>query len=619
LQRNQKTAIISNAAFLATVIVTTVIGYVIAPYLVIAWIIYICVMVNTNNIKENEYAIYLFGISLAMLYQVSLLGSHVIGADINSELMFSRMAMNEGLDWNYPHQYVSSIVVTVVVPVVSRVLHTSPVWIYKAVLPIAMAAVTPIMYLAWKNEVTAKKAFWAGIFFCIVPVVTLEIVGIGKTMAAEMFMAIAILVLVRKDSSWKFKAIILIILTALCMICHYAVGLTVICMMLVCIGMLCIGKLTKWSILLGNKVTMIALSVTMVASGAIGYVYFSNTSDGMIMEVVGRIVRLSSTVRHTAITMQELDTLKELSEEERLYYYEHGYKAFLETADQQHYLVLQPDMVLAGVGLDIMQTKGWQTAFRIIQYITELLIILGVIRILRKKTTFSPIYIAGVASGLVVLMCCIFVPKFSRILNMTRFYQLSLFWLAPVMIVGIDSIKENSKWIPCGVLLVYFAFTSGLVFEFAGYDRVNTLNPPPSIALSNDRISLYGIHNADDLACAEWLAYESDKDIPIVSDLHSKRLLQSYFYEYPRLRKFHIDGYVQPRWTAWNLPEGNYYVFLSTWNVESEQFMTHENEKQVLDKSPGVRYPQPIPNWLFGNAVVYRNGNSVVTLHKEGE
>lgn len=60
--------------------------------------------------------------------------------------------------------------------------------------------------------------------------------------------------------------------------------------------------------------------------------------------------------------------------------------------------------------------------------------------------------------------------------------------------------------VTCVLLLAYFLFTSGLVFEAVGSETIDKVDMPYSVALSDDRIGVLEVANEDDVACARWLA-----------------------------------------------------------------------------------------------------------------
>jgi hypothetical protein len=113
------------------------------------------------------------------------------------------------------------------------------------------------------------------------------------------------------------------------------------------------------------------------------------------------------------------------------------------TDNRSSYLYNQEYTVQMGIGLDFLDQPIEGKLFRIAQYLTQLLIIIGSIRLLlyHRKYRFSSEFVAGVGCSFLLLLTCIFVPQFSLILNMPRFYQISLFFLAPMLVIGCDAVS----------------------------------------------------------------------------------------------------------------------------------------------------------------------------------
>ena len=145
------------------------------------------------------------------------------------------------------------------------------------------------------------------------------------------------------------------------------------------------------------------------------------------------------------------------------------------------------------------------------------------------------------------------------------------------------------------VLLDYYAFTSGLVFELTKSEAVGQLDTPYSIALSNERIRLVGVSNEDDLACAKWVVEETDSSIPILTDYCGISLI--------------IDHSDAGRHVV-EKPEGEYYIFLTTWNTQQGEMVQGWFE--------GLREYTPLPD-LDEATVVYQRGDAVVYEVKGGE
>ena len=199
------------------------------------------------------------------------------------------------------------------------------------------------------------------------------------------------------------------------------------------------------------------------------------------------------------------------------------------------YVNQQSGMVRAGIGLDFMSVPIEGKVFRVVQYSTQILIVLGLVRLWkkRKEYNFTLEFVACILAGFALLGACIFIPFFSNILNMTRYYHMSLFFLAPLLVLGCEMVW-NKRWFLPTLLLVYFMFTSGLVFEAIQSNAIEKVSLPYSLSLSSGRTGIGGVYNKDDLACAKWIASESNQEFFILTDVNTKRLLQGFMERLPR-------------------------------------------------------------------------------------
>ena len=155
-----------------------------------------------------------------------------------------------------------------------------------------------------------------------------------------------------------------------------------------------------------------------------------------------------------------------------------------------------------------------------------------------------------------------------------------------------------STWPIAGIVLVYFAFTSGGIFEVTGSEMTGSLDTPYSIALSAERTGVVGVYNDDDVACAQWLAYEANPEVPIVGGYNGRLLVASFVSPVPRLK----DAiHVAPPMFARGIPD-HCYVFFTTWNVEHGQY--------IESVAPGLRQAYELP--AIEGKVVFKNGKAVV-------
>lgn len=554
---------------------------IITPILLILAVCAIAILIVLNRIKVKEYPICLFAMSLGLLWQTTMLGHYVVGSDIQAELFLANRALGQGWDFNFLHISNTSIVIGLIAPFLARILDTDMVWVFKVVLPLLFSFTPLLLYYAFKRQIGDIKAYFATLFFMIVPVFSLEIVAIAKSQIAELCFA-GIILLMTSGIRYRYKTMGILLLGVAATLCHYTIGLIVAGYLICILAVSIVNKGIRLNILKNSKLPVWVLVVVLVTMLSLGYFYYAKASNGIIITALSSILGWTRTVPEQLVD-------------------------YTVRSGAIGYLNEQPLLVKAAIGLDFTQVSVWGKLFRIVQYLTQVLIIVGTAYLLfrHKQYKFTTEFIGGIFGSFVLLAICIFVPKFSALINMTRFYHLSLFFLAPMLVVGIDCIVR--KWdklklyVAATLLIIYFVFTSGLVFEITKSNTVASLETPYSLALSGDRLGLVGIYSQDDIKCARWLAEESNPNLMIAADYNGLSLLQSFMYVVPRIiptpRSNPID--------LFNVPSDT-YVFMTSWNAK--------NGKVVIAVDAGLRLLKDIPSGLQDNEIAYRSGSSAVYL-----
>jgi len=238
--------------------------------------------------------------------------------------------------------------------------------------------------------------------------------------------------------------------------------------------------------------------------------------------------------------------------------------------------------------------------FRVFQYITELLLVVGFLRLVFKprRLRFITEYIAFSVINVVLLATSLFIPYFADPLNITRMYHIALITLAPFCILGGEAVwsgisltwhkmkrsianfkvdgEDNEtalRIIALGVLIPYFLLTSGFIYEVTGQKVTDKADTPYSIALSSYRLDLAGIFSLQDGAAAEWLSENAGDSANVYVDSHTGKLLR--FCDY--------SGKLEllPQDAGKLMPDS--YIYLSTWN-------TTQNELTYAGRAkPGIR------------------------------
>jgi uncharacterized membrane protein len=249
-------------------------------------------------------------------------------------------------------------------------------------------------------------------------------------------------------------------------------------------------------------------------------------------------------------------------------------------------------LVQTALGLDFPSASTQGKGFRIFQYITQLFIIVGFIRLVFKprKLRFTAEYIAFTVVSALLLLACIFLPWFSSVFNVTRFYHIALFLLAPLCILGGEAIwlgigtlcqklkqgagasgfnlakADNNeaylRFLALVVLIPYFLFTSGFIFEVSGHEVTDKGDTPYSIALSSYRVDIGGVFNRRDGAAADWLAQTLGSDHAVYADLHSILLLADQTKLNAQVVQFPRDMGKTPQ---------DSYIYFRTWNMQRHE------------------------------------------------
>jgi hypothetical protein len=160
---------------------------------------------------------------------------------------------------------------------------------------------------------------------------------------------------------------------------------------------------------------------------------------------------------------------------------------------------------------------------------------------------------------------------------------------------------RKSDIIAISVLMFYFLFTSGFIYEIMGSTITNQMVVPYSIALSGERTGLVGLFTEDDQRCAEWIVYHGDRVIPVVCDGNIGLFLRSY----ERSNTQQLTDFTGVFDTA------THYLFIGSWNTETGKIVVGATSAGLRDmgKLPAV------DSALYNE--VFRSGDSIVYIKRE--
>ncbi|MEM3769705.1 MAG: DUF2206 domain-containing protein [Candidatus Bathyarchaeia archaeon] len=449
----------------------------------------------------KSYKIAILGIALAILLHATLIYKYPIpyGSDTSYELYIYESTENKAY-WNSTlfrdqlHGRLNSMASITVLPTIySTILNLDPLYVRKILYAVIFSFVPLILFQFWQKNFGYKRSFIAVFFFMSSITFFTEMVGLGRQMIAELFFALLLIIIFNRKRTFFDNACYAIFSVAL-VISHYALAE-------IFLGLIILTTLIV--LILTRKPTRKA-TITMTAFFlVVMFTWYIYTSHSTVFE---------STVSFGNYVLEQLDEFFNLSSRE--------------------------PTILRALGLEKPETI-WNLASRVFFYLTELLIALGFIALITKRTDikleneqFIFTIVAMFFLGLTIVM-----PGMSKTLNATRFYHILLFILAPLCVLGSEFLTKlifkqrhnlASTSLLFMVLVPYFLFQSGFIYEL-----VNNESYAPLSLHRMDPYRLYfwaGFADDPSVHGVKWLSANVNfKQTHIFADLSSIRhLLRAY-------------------------------------------------------------------------------------------
>jgi uncharacterized membrane protein len=162
------------------------------------------------------------------------------------------------------------------------------------------------------------------------------------------------------------------------------------------------------------------------------------------------------------------------------------------------------------------------------------------------------------------------------------------------------------------IMIPYFIFNSGLVFELSRSQNTRSIDMPYSIALSSHRLDINTVFTEQDLTAATWLSNTAGDDYPVFSDYTSRFALPYYFgdekgaehaWRFTRMRSFPVEV------RDMTFP---CYIYFRAWNIDNKMltFATGSAARQ----SVSFDYVQGLPQLVGRGNEIYNNGGAQILM-----
>lgn len=534
-------------------------------------IFFIISIISEKFISKSFYFLVIFSTSLALLFHSSLISNYIYGARDGHLEYFVAKLTKENNYWNsssysYEIQYGrfnSMLSITVFPTIYSNALNVEIELIYKVIFPVIFAFTLLGLYKIWVENIGWKKtALIAAFLLMSQETFYSEMVWLARQMMAELFFALLILVIMDKNLKSSSAKIILIFFSFGLIVSHYAMALIFLFIVTAAWLYTSLSKKKPRNL---DLIFIIIFAIIMFS----WYIYVSNSTT------FRSILRFGDHV---------LNNLNE----------------FFDPTSRGEY-------VMRGLGMEPIRSP-LKLVSRTFAYAVQFFITIGFVVAMTnpKKLAVNPEYVVFLLMAMVILGACIVLPSFAETLNMTRFYHITLFFIAPCFAFGcnafIDFLTKKNKEIISSILVIiilvpYLLFQTNFIYEI-------TKTEAWSIPLSKERMDrtlLYGTRGyLDDelVTSAQWLSKNVNvHHSQIYADMISRsRVLTSYGMIY--------SGHIDLLTNSTNiLPNG--IVYLNRLNVVEGLIVGRNNYWNYSDFSD-----------IFNNlSKIYSNGECEIYLN----
>ncbi len=465
-------------------------------------------------LPSKLYPLVILVIALSLLFHRSLASNYLQseGSDIYLEYTVSKFTKSHAR-WNsvlerfpYPHvlsRYNNMLSITVLPTIFSNLMNLDDVWILKIVFPLFFAFVPLALYEFWATQLGSKIAFVSTFLFIAQQTFYTEMLALARQMVAELFFCLLLIVVMHARIKYPKKIIVFTILGTALIVSHYATSLIFIFFLL--FSLVLLFTLKHWRI----HFSKITLTMVLIFS-LILFSWYIYTSDSATFNSI----------------LQFTDSV----------YNELGEWANPESRGQ---------IVLRGLAMETSPSI-WNSVSRGFAYSVQALIIVGFVGLItgRIRTRIDREYLMCTLISIALLAALILIPGLADTLNMTRFFHILLFFLAPLCALGAQflvqlAFKQKTELAASLLLVVvmtpYFLFQTNFVYEVVGSDSW-------SIPLSKYRmpgLRLYGVYGYLDEQSAfgaQWLSENVETEYTtIYSDIQARGSALKYYgipYEY---------------------------------------------------------------------------------------
>lgn len=445
-------------------------------------------------VNPSYYPLILFSVAAVLLLHVTLFSSFIHGGDIFGEYASLKLTLDSSY-WNpaLASSLYSMLSVTILPTIYSTILGLNANWVLKIVYPSFFALVPVGLFALFKSKMSKEVAFFSVFFFISVPIFFTEINVLARQMIGELFYVLLFLTVFGKDFKGFVKWLLFCTFSFGLVVSHYAISYIFLAFIF---SLWLFGALRKRKMPVDFRMVIAFATMTFV-----WYIYTSSSTT------FNYLLQIGETIRTNFIT----DFFSPQS---------------------------RGSQVLQGTGLQSGIETFWHIIGRYLYLATEFLIVFGLLSLAlrRKRSFFDDGYNVASFFNMLLLIACIVVPNFAGTFNISRFYQVTLFFLAPFAVLGALDIlsflsrkrlaeKKILAIIVLAVLIPFFLFQTDFVYEAAKEESISL--PLSSYRFNTLTLAQSGIIKESEVAGAVWLTQSGNLTRRVNADIMS-----AYIFNY---------------------------------------------------------------------------------------
>ena len=566
-------------------------------------------------------------LALGLQFQTILISPYLIGTDIHLEYYYANMALENGY-WNpiWDGSPINSCLgLVILLPLYSLLTGMELVDVFRIISPLIFAFLPLALYGIFKMQFGTVVAVLSVVFFVTMPMFTMDLVQLIRQQQSELFFILVVLLLMDDNLSVSRKIILGAIFSAGVVTTYYGLAVGYIGYLVIgSVIVVALGKLWREKIDDAKKPLLRWALIGIAFISLFMYVgYYSSVVDGNALvynkipvRVFGVTTSQPDSLAPTEADIQEADIQEDVS-------------PILKLSSLVNPFLREP-LVQTAIGLDFARASTLGKIWRVLQYFVEICLVVGLVRLLLRPNRKVRIeYVSFIITSFFVIVGIFLLFKYSYGMGATRVWQVTLLFMSPLFVIGASTIGEWLVRLKRGlifngrklviistlvILVPYFVFNSGIVYELAKSQPVGFIDVPYSIALSGHRVDIASIFEKEDIEALDWFEeYKTDKEL-VFADVHGLKLLIQRFglYRYGDIQsgRYYLTGTV--REAKYMNEDDTGYIFLRKWNVDNN-LMTY-NAEYASRLSYPIDELELVKEKIERGRVIFDNGAKILVV-----